>query len=112
MRKIFVLTVAALCYFCTYSQEAEASGNVPTLIFSPRFEVNPYIRTGGGGYSGVDFGNSIKVTVHAEGEEGTTIVQYTILERDSKGNWIKRSVKSTTKWETETQIETRKITYR
>lgn len=63
MRKIFVLTVAALCYFCTYSQEAEASGNVPTLIFSPRFEVNPYIQTGGGGYSGVDFGTSSLYTL-------------------------------------------------
>ena len=41
-----------------------------------------------------------------------TIYQYTILERDSKGNWIKRSVKSTNKWGTETHIQTRKITYR
>ena len=59
-------------------------------------------------------GNLIREEAHwwSEGEEGTTIVQYTILERDSKGNWIKRSVKRTNKWGTETQIETRKITYR
>lgn len=63
MKKILALTVAVLCYFCTYSQEAEASGNVPTLIISPRFEVNPYIRTGGGGYSGVDFGTSSLYTL-------------------------------------------------
>ena len=58
MRKIFALTVAALCYFCTYSQEANSSDNVPTLIIAPRFDVNPYIPTGSGGLSGVDFGNS------------------------------------------------------
>ena len=58
MRKIFVLTVAALCYFCTYSQEAKASDNVPTLIIAPRFDVNPYIPTGSEGIRGVDFGNS------------------------------------------------------
>ena len=58
MRKILVLTVAALCYFCTYSQEANSSDNVPTLIIAPRFDVNPYIPTGSGGLSGVDFGNS------------------------------------------------------
>ena len=69
MKKILALTVAVLCYFCTYSQEAEASGNVPTLIISPRFEVNPYIRTGGGGYSGVDFGTSSLYTLF-EGSVG------------------------------------------
>lgn len=69
MKKILALTVAVLCYFCTYSQEAEASGNVPTLIISPRFEVNPYIRTGGGGHSGVDFGTSSLYTLF-EGSVG------------------------------------------
>lgn len=58
MKKILALTVAALCYFCTYSQEADASGNIPTLIITPRFEVNPYLSTGSEGYKGVDFGNS------------------------------------------------------
>ena len=65
-------------------------------------------------------GNLIRketTTWAVDGETGReivykTIYQYTILERDSKGNWIKRSVKSTNKWGTETQIETRKITYR
>ena len=60
MRKILALTVAVLCYFCTYSQEAEASGNIPTLIISPRFEVNPYIPTGSKGTKGVDFGKGKK----------------------------------------------------
>ena len=63
MRKIFALTVALLCYFCTYSQEAEASGNTPTLIISPRFEVNPYFQTGSEGIRGVDFGNSSLYTL-------------------------------------------------
>ena len=58
MKKIFVLAVALLCYFCTYSQEAKTSDNVPTLIISPRFEVNPYIPTGSEGLSGVDFGST------------------------------------------------------
>ncbi|MBQ9138862.1 MAG: hypothetical protein IJX65_09530 [Alistipes sp.] len=69
MRKIFVLAVAALSYFCTYSQEAKASDNVPTLIISPRFEVNPYIRTGSEGYTGVDFGTSSLYTLF-EGSVG------------------------------------------
>ena len=56
MRKILALTVAALCYFSTYSQEAEASGNIPTLIISPRIEVNPHIALGEGGFLGSDFG--------------------------------------------------------
>ena len=63
MRKIFVLAVAALCYFCTYSQEANTSGNIPTLIISPRFEVNPYIPTGSEGLKGVDFGTSSLYTL-------------------------------------------------
>lgn len=58
MKKIFALTVAVLCYFCTYSQEAKESGNYPTLIIMPRFEVNPYLSTGSEGYKGVDFGNT------------------------------------------------------
>lgn len=63
MKKIFVLTVALLCYFCTYSQEAKTSDNVPTLIISPRFEVNPYIPTGSEGLGGVDFGSSSLYTL-------------------------------------------------
>ncbi len=72
MRKILALTVAVLCYFCTYSQEAEASGNIPTLIISPRFEVNPYIPTGSKGTKGVDFGNSSLYTLF-EGSIGDNI---------------------------------------
>ena len=41
----------------------------------------------------------------------TTIYDYTILERDSKGNWIKRSVKETSKEGSKTYTETRKIIY-
>lgn len=69
MRKIFVLTVATLCYFCTCLQEAKASDNVPTLIISPRFEVNPYIPTGSEGINGVDFGTSSLYTLF-EGSVG------------------------------------------
>ena len=63
MRKILVLTVALLCYFCTYSQEANTSDNIPVLIIAPRFDVNPYIATGDGGLRGVDFGNSSLCTL-------------------------------------------------
>lgn len=56
MKKILVLTVALLCYFCTYSQEAKTSDNIPTLIISPRIEVNPHIGLSEGGYYGSDFG--------------------------------------------------------
>lgn len=41
----------------------------------------------------------------------TTTYDYTILERDSKGNWIKRSVKETSKEGSKTYTETRKIIY-
>lgn len=63
MRKILVLIVAALCYFCTYSQEANTSDNVPVLIIAPRFDVNPYFQTGSEGIRGVDFGNSSLYTL-------------------------------------------------
>lgn len=87
MKKILALTVAALCYFCTYSQEAEASGNIPTLIISPRFEVNPYIRTGGGGYSGVDFGTSSLYTL-LEGSVGDNFSYY------MSNHWVSTDTKS------------------
>ena len=69
MRKIVALVVAALCYFCTYSQETETSGNVPTLIISPRIEANPYIPTGSEGLKGVDFGTTSLYTLF-EGSVG------------------------------------------
>ena len=43
--------------------------------------------------------------------KSTTTYDYTIVERDSKGNWIKRSVKRTSKEGTKTYTETRKIIY-
>jgi YD repeat-containing protein len=42
----------------------------------------------------------------------TTTYDFTIVERDSKGNWTKRSVKRTSNDGTKTYTETRKITYR
>lgn len=70
MRKILALTAVLLCcYFTTYSQEAKAAGNLPTLIISPRFEVNPYLPTGSGGIKGVDFGNTSLYTF-LDGEIG------------------------------------------
>ena len=69
MRKILALTVATLCYFITYSQEVESASNTPSLIITPRFDVNPYIPVGGKGYSGVDFGNTSLYTLF-EGSVG------------------------------------------
>ena len=57
MKRGFALLVAILCYFCTYSQEANADSNIPEFIVTPRFDANPYAPLKGG-YSGFDFGNS------------------------------------------------------
>ena len=57
MKRGFALLVAILCYFCTYSQEANADCNIPEFIVTPRFDVNPYAPLKGG-YRGFDFGNS------------------------------------------------------
>ena len=87
MRRILVLAVAALCYFCTYSQEAKTSDNVPTLIISPRFEVNPYIPTGSEGVNGVDFGNSSLYTLF-EGSIGENF-SYSM-----SNHWVSTDTKS------------------
>ena len=58
MKRGFALLVAILCYFCTYSQEANADSNIPEFIVTPRFDVNPYAPTKHNGYKGFDFGNS------------------------------------------------------
>ena len=57
MKRGLALLVATLCYFCTYSQEASTSNNIPEFVVTPRFDVNPYAPVKGG-YSGYDFGNS------------------------------------------------------
>ena len=57
MKRGFALLVAILCYFCTYSQEAETSSNIPEFIVTPRFDANPYAPIKGS-RSGFDFGNS------------------------------------------------------
>ena len=57
MKRGFALLVAMLCYFCTYSQEANADSKIPEFIVTPRFDVNPYAPIKGG-YKGFDFGNS------------------------------------------------------
>ena len=57
MRKRLALLVAILCYFCTYSQEANEDSRIPDFVVTPRFDANPYAPIKGG-YSGFDFGNS------------------------------------------------------
>ena len=57
MKRGFALLVAILCYFCTYSQEANADSKIPEFIVTPRFDVNPYAPIKSG-YKGFDFGNS------------------------------------------------------
>ena len=58
MRRGLALLVAILCYFCTYSQEANAESRIPDFVVTPRFDANPYAPTRNGGYRGFDFGNS------------------------------------------------------
>lgn len=54
----------------------------------------------------------------SEGEEGKEVVSYNILEKDKKGNWLSRIVKSELSWEfseektVEYRKETRTITYK
>ena len=69
MKRTFALLVATLCYFCTYSQEAESVGNTPELTIIPRFDVNPHIPVGNKGKSDVDFANSSLYTLF-EGNVG------------------------------------------
>lgn len=69
MRKILALATLILCCFTTYSQEAESASNIPSLIITPRFDVNPYISVGGKDKSGVDFGNTSLYTLF-EGSVG------------------------------------------
>ena len=57
MKKLLVLLVATLGYFCTYAQEVKEESRTPDFIVTPRFDVNPYAPIKGG-YSGFDFGNS------------------------------------------------------
>ncbi|MBR2026459.1 MAG: hypothetical protein IKA07_04915 [Alistipes sp.] len=68
MKRGLALLVATLCYFCTYSQEASTSNNIPEFVVTPRFDVNPYAPVKGG-YSGYDFGNSSLYTF-LDGEIG------------------------------------------
>lgn len=69
MKRTFALLVATLCYFCTYSQEAETVGNTPVLTVIPRFDVNPHIPVGNKGGEGFDFANSSLYTLF-EGNVG------------------------------------------
>ena len=57
MKRLLVLLVAMLGYFCTYSQEVKEESRIPDFIVTPRFDVNPYAPIKGG-YSGFEFGNS------------------------------------------------------
>lgn len=58
MKRLLVLLVATLGYFCAYSQEANEGGLVPDFIVTPRFDANPYIPMNDWGHEGFDFGNS------------------------------------------------------
>ena len=57
MKRGFALLVAILCYFCTYSQEANADNNIPEFIVTPRFDLSQYAPIKGG-RKDLDFGNS------------------------------------------------------
>ena len=57
MKRLLVLLVATLGYFCTCAQEVKEDSCIPEFIVTPRFDVNPYAPIKGG-YSGFDFGNS------------------------------------------------------
>ena len=57
MKRLLVLLVATLGYFCTYAQEVKEDSRIPDFVVTPRFDVNPYAPIKGG-YSGFDFGNS------------------------------------------------------
>ncbi len=57
MKRLLVLLVAALCYFCTYSQEVKPESTVDFVV-TPRFDINPYAPLNKNGYRGYDFGNS------------------------------------------------------
>lgn len=57
MKRLLVLLVATLGYFCTYAQEVKEDSRTPDFVVTPRFDVNPYAPIKGG-YSGFDFGNS------------------------------------------------------
>ena len=57
MKRGLALLVATLCYFCTYSQEANANRNIPEFIVTPRFDVNHYAMVKGD-YKYFDFGNT------------------------------------------------------
>ena len=69
MRKILALVAALLCCFTTYSQEDSHTSNIPTLVVTPRFDVNPYIPIGGKESFGVGFGNTSLYTLF-EGSVG------------------------------------------
>ena len=64
-------------------------------------------------------GSVVRIVNEGENDDNeyTITTEYSVMARDNKGNWIKRSVKSTTVCygevtDQDTTIETRRITYR
>ena len=57
MKRLLVLLVATLGYFCTYAQEVKEDSRIPDFIVTPRFDVSQYAPIEGG-RKDFDFGNS------------------------------------------------------
>ena len=58
MKRLVVLLLALMGYFCTFAQEVSEDSPIPEFVVTPRFDVNPYAPVGGSGFSGFDFSNS------------------------------------------------------
>ena len=58
MKRGFALLVAILCYFCTYSQEANEDTLIPEFVVTPRFDANPYVPVGAPRSTTFDFSNT------------------------------------------------------
>ncbi len=59
MKRLLVLLVATLGYFCTYSQEVKEDSRIPEFIVTPRFDANIYAPIKNGHFKDeFDFGNT------------------------------------------------------
>ena len=58
MKRGLALLVAILCYFCTYSQEANEDTLIPEFVVTPRFDANPYVPVGAPRSTTFDFSNT------------------------------------------------------
>ena len=87
MKRLLVLLVATLGYFCIYAQEVKDDSRIPDFIVTPRFDVNPYAPTHKNGYKGFDFGNSSLYTF-LDGSAGNFSYSFA-------GHWFSSDLDST-----------------